>query len=132
MSSSDLPKEVRDLVARHLHSMEEVEVLILLAERQQPLTIQEIRQHLRLPASEVPLTSLTRLADANLVASTTAADGEKTFRYAVTDPRIKSAVEMLRVAYNERPVTLVRLVYSRPSPVSTFADAFRLTKPSDE
>jgi hypothetical protein len=33
------------------------------------------------------------------------------------------------VAYNERPVTLVRLVYQPPSPAQSFADAFRIRKP---
>jgi hypothetical protein len=30
--------------------------------------------------------------------------------------------------YNARPVTLVRAVYARPSPVKTFAEAFRLRR----
>ena len=33
--------------------------------------------------------------------------------------------------YNSRPVTLVRAIYSRPSPIQSFSDAFRLRKDDD-
>lgn len=38
----------------------------------------------------------------------------------------------LAEVYNSRPVALVRAIYSRPSPIQSFADAFRLRKDKKE
>ena len=54
------------------------------------------------------------------------------FRYAPRTEALGRSADGLAAAYNERPVTLVRLLYSRPqppSPVQSFADAFRIRKP---
>jgi DNA-binding MarR family transcriptional regulator len=54
---------------------------------------------------------------------------EQNGSYRVTDaPRNRAAVEQVAAMYNARPVTLVRAVYARVSPVTTFADAFRLRR----
>lgn len=127
MAESDLPREVRDLIIRQLHSMEEIEVVLLLAAEPAGLTLDEIRRRLRLPASNLPLPSIARLVQQRLIACEETAAGSR-YSYAVTDAKLRRAVDLLRVAYNERPVTLVRLVYNRPSAAQTFADAFRITK----
>jgi hypothetical protein len=123
---SPLPFEVRDLVVRRLNSMEEIEVLLLLAGEPAGLRAEAIRERLRLPASALPLDSLKRLVATGLVKH----DGEdaERFCYGVADAATRRAVDLLRVAYNERPVTLVRLVYNRPSVAQTFADAFRVKR----
>lgn len=52
--------------------------------------------------------------------------------YAPTSEALAAAVDNLRVAYDTRPVTLVKALYSRPAPaVRAFADAFRIRKPGD-
>ena len=106
--------------------MEEIEVLLLLADEPAGLPVDTIRERLRLPVSELPLDSLKRLVTNGLVKL----DGDDAgrFCYGVTDAATRRAVDLLRVAYNERPVTLVRLVYSRPSVAQTFADAFRVKR----
>jgi hypothetical protein len=127
MAESDLPREVRDLVIRQLHSMEEIDVVLLLAGEPEGLTIGEIRERLRLPGSELPMPSLARLIAQRLVACDDRS-GVSRYSYVASDPKVRRAVELLRVAYNERPVSLVRLVYNRPSPAQSFADAFRIQK----
>jgi hypothetical protein len=107
--------------------MEEIETLLLLAGEATGLTSAEIRQRLRLPVSTAALPSLARLIGHRFVRCEDAS-GESRYFYAVTDPEIRRAIDLLRVAYNERPVTLVRLVYNRPSAAQNFADAFRITK----
>jgi hypothetical protein len=131
MTDSDLPKEVRDLVIRQLHSMEEIELLLVLAGETHALTRAEIRTRLRLPPSNAPLPSLDRLLSYQFVIEDDTGE-EPRYRYAVTDAATRRAIEMLGVAYNERPVTLVRLVYNRPSQAQNFADAFRLTRDSGD
>jgi predicted transcriptional regulator len=127
MGEDDLPPDVRTLVSRRLHSMEEVDVVLLLARAAQALTVHEIRERLRLPASSLPLASLDRLIANDLIVAESG-DGETRYRYMPADADLRRAVELLAVAYNERPVTLVRLVYQRRSPAQSFADAFRIRK----
>jgi hypothetical protein len=127
MTDADLPREVRDLIIRQLHSMEEIEVLLLLAAAPSSFTLKEIRRGLRLPESEVPLPSIARLIKHRFITCDDSS-GESRYSYGPADPGIRRAIDLLRVAYNERPVTLVRLVYNRPSPAQSFADAFRIKK----
>jgi hypothetical protein len=130
MVDPELPPEVRDLVARRLNGMEEVEVLLLLAKEPTALSVDEIRKRLRLPESALPMASVTRLVANELVMEEQGA-GPRRYRYQPATQELRRAVEALAIAYNERPVTLVRLVYHRPSPAQSFADAFRFRKDDD-
>ncbi|MEO6879116.1 MAG: hypothetical protein ABI205_11595, partial [Gemmatimonadaceae bacterium] len=44
----------------------------------------------------------------------------------------REALEALSLMYETRPVTLVRAIYARPTPVKSFADAFRFRKSDDQ
>jgi hypothetical protein len=45
------------------------------------------------------------------------------------DPALQAHVKTLAQAYEERPVTLIRLIYAlRDSKIRSFADAFKLKK----
>lgn len=127
MVDQELPREVRDLVARRLQGMEEVEVLLLLASESGALSVDEIRERLRLPASALPMASVARLLANELVVEESI-EGKSRYRYHPATSELRRAVELLAIAYNQRPVTLVRLVYHRPSAAQSFADAFRLRK----
>lgn len=51
------------------------------------------------------------------------------FRYAPATSELRGHAEMLAQAYNQRPVTLIRIIYAlRDSRVQSFAEAFRLRK----
>jgi hypothetical protein len=51
------------------------------------------------------------------------------FRLRTGDPELMQHVRTLAQAYEERPVTLIRVIYAlRDSKIRTFADAFRLRK----
>ena len=130
MGDDDLPTEVRDLVGRRLGSMEEVEILLLLAGVPDALAAGEIRERLRMPPSLQPMASLARLIDNDLICEERG-ESEPLYRYAPARPELRRAVDLLAIAYNQRPVTLVRLVYHRPSAAQSFADAFRVRKPED-
>jgi hypothetical protein len=125
-----IPGEVRQLVARHVTTMEHVEVLLLLARAPERWRdVEEIRTELRLPATALSPKVFAGLEGAGLVE----ADGRTppSYRYAPATAELRRAVELLAVSYNERPVTLVRMIYERPSAVQTFADAFRIRKEGD-
>lgn len=124
---------VRDLIVRHLASMDHVEVLVLLATRApERLTAERAAQATHL---DVMLVSacLAELASARILAREKSLDGPAfVFVYAPAEPALRDAVTALVRLYNERPVTLVRAIYERPaSRLVSFSDAFRL-KPADE
>ena len=56
-------------------------------------------------------------------------DSDRKVRYRPDREDLASHVRTLAQAYEERPVTLVRVIYAlRDSKIRTFADAFRLRK----
>ena len=131
MADNALPVEVRQLIARHLATMEQVDVLLLLARTpEQWRSGEEIRTGLRIDETGVAARTFDELRAARLIEVD---DGDPIrYRYAPADPRDRAAVDLLALAYNERPVTLVRAIYARPTPAQSFADAFRLRKKADE
>jgi hypothetical protein len=51
------------------------------------------------------------------------------FRYQGAPPDLQAGAEALLQAYNERPVTLIRMIYAiADSRIQSFADAFKLKK----
>ena len=56
-------------------------------------------------------------------------DASLTCRYGPQAPKLESQVRELLRVYNERPVTMIRMVYARAnSALKSFADAFRIRK----
>ena len=56
-------------------------------------------------------------------------DSEKRSRYRPASDSLDAHVRTLAQAYNERPVTLIRMIYAlRDSRIQSFADAFKFRK----
>ena len=130
MAAEGLSPALEELVAHHLDSMEQAEVLLLLRKHaDRSWTPEAAAAELRIDPGSVAQ-RLGRLEAGGLAARE--AGGGGGYRYAPRTAALGSAVDELAVAYNERPVTLVRLIYSRPqapSALQSFADAFRIRKP---
>lgn len=104
--------------------MDHVEVLVRLSDREGAgMTAQDLQTATRLEAKGVER-SLEDLVRAEIVRFDPPG---ATWHY---DPRSdgdRVAVQSLATLYHQRPVTLVKLIYSMPSrAITTFADAFRL------
>jgi hypothetical protein len=127
--AEELPTAVRELVAQCLHSMEEVDALLLLAGHDAALSVPEIRERLRLPESSLSPASILELEQRGLVVCEIGQVPR--YRYAPDDEALRKAVGLLALAYRERPVTLVRLVYNRPQRAQTFTEAFREPKENE-
>ena len=57
----------------------------------------------------------------------TLAGVDETYQYRPASEALKAHVEMLAKAWEERPVTLIRIIYAlRDSKIRSFADAFRM------
>jgi hypothetical protein len=125
VSDAALPPGVRALLRGPVSTMAHVEALLLLHRvRPEPRPVAEIAEAAQLATLPAARRCLEDLVAGGLVA----ADGRDGYRYAPADADASAAVEALAQMYNEKPVTLVRAIYSRPAPVQAFADAFRLRK----
>lgn len=125
MIDPDIPHDVREMIQRHLATMDHVELLMVLrAGREESYSVASLAEQIRKPEELVQL-CLEALAGAGLAAEIS--DG--TYRYAARGATLDATAESVVRLYNERPVTLVRLLYERPpTAVNTFADAFKLRK----
>jgi transcription initiation factor IIE alpha subunit len=123
MDEYSLPPDVQRLINEVLESMDHVEVLFRLG-REGEVTFERLSKEVHVAPAQLQK-ALRDLEDAKLITS----DGAT---YRVTQSaRDREAVESFVTTYNTRPVTLIRAVYARPSPLRTFADAFRLRREED-
>jgi hypothetical protein len=126
---SDENAAVRELVRQRVPTMDHVEVLMRLYEAAKPVSVPDLVQSSRLAAKTV-LKAAADLLRARLATHDTTAG---TFAYSAKGDD-RPGVDALAAMYNQKPVTLVRLVYAQPpTALQSFADAFRIIdEPKDE
>lgn len=128
MASGGIPKSVERLIAQHIHSVEQLEVLLLLRRTaDRDWSAGEVAREL----STSPGSAATRLEDLAargwLVASP---DGR--YAYDGSDGERDGAVGELAKTYATRRVTVISMIFSKPSEnIRTFADAFKLRRKED-
>lgn len=126
MPETEVPYELRRLIAQHLESMEQVEVLLLLARGEpRPRSITDVATELRW-SPRTTQQCLEELARGPLVRRLGSGAGGGTYEYAPA-PADRETVDALMLLYDTRPLLLGRLIYDRPPTVArSFADAFRI------
>jgi hypothetical protein len=119
-----LPARVRDFLLAYVDSIEQLEVLLLLASRPtSALTTVEIADELRTAPSSAA-NRLVKLRDHRLV---DVLPGDRHRIHA--DPELAETLRQVAECYRQRRVTVVTLIYSRPSDVvRVFTNAFVLKK----
>lgn len=123
MGDPDIPDEVRELVQRHIRSLAELEVLLLLEARPRPWSPADVATELRFaePAVQGLLVGLKTKGFLEHESSC--------WRYAPSDPRLVDGTRLLARVYRERRVAVTTLVYAQPpAAIRAFADAFRFKK----
>lgn len=129
MTDPDFPEELRSFIQDTVPTVDAAELLLVLAERpdaehrladlisaMRPATLNET----------VARRYLAQFQTAGMVAVT----APDTYRYKPQSPELDGLVRALTKVFNERPVTLVRIIYApRDEKIRSFADAFRLKKP---
>jgi len=121
---------VRRLIADHIDSVEQLEILLLLYQHpERSWSAESVARELRVS----PMSAGDRLKDmtrAAILARVPGAEGE--YRYA-PERQMGEAVAGLAAAYSERRVTVINLIFSKPvDKIRTFADAFRLRRDDDD
>ncbi len=126
----DLSDTLKQFIARHIHSVEQLEILLLL-KRSAPRewTADEVSREISTSryAAEARLMDLRARA---VVAMRE--DGQVLwFRYDPATPD-DALVGQLAAVYAERRTSIITMIFSKPSDsVSSFADAFRLRRPPE-
>ncbi len=130
MRTSDLPEEVRRLIADHIDSVEQLEILLLLYQHpERTWDAESVARELRVAA----ISAGERLEDMAHSGLLTRKDGKPVeYRYAPANAALGDAVRGLSTAYSERRVTVINLIFSKPvDKIRTFADAFRIRRDDD-
>ena len=120
MAHSDIPKNVRQLIVRHIDSVQQVEILALLrGDPDREWTAAEISRSLHI-APDACQRWLEAFAAARLVSST---DGG--FSHGSRAGDADDLVE----CYSRRRLAVIDSIYNKPSPaIQSFSDAFRLRR----
>jgi hypothetical protein len=122
-----LGDEVRALLLASIESIAELETLLLLHRDETAVwNAARVAAELRVEPRSAE-SQLTALAERGLLRPVT--DGtERGWRYGPATPALARAVDALAAAYDERRVSVVEFVYSKPAvdKLRVFADAFRL------
>lgn len=127
MPPGDFPEEVRRFILDHISSVEQLEVLLLLkGSAPREWTAKAVSQALYTQ----PEAAAMRLADLQTRGLLAVREGpERQYNYLPGTPELAGTVNRLAEVYRERRVTVITMIYSKPSsPVQAFADAFRLRK----
>ena len=129
MSGGELPKDVRDLVIGHIDSVVQAEILLLLQSNPgQAYSAEQVGQVLRIDANGAEA-QLAHLQSHGMLRAGPDGGG---YVYGPQSVQLSDAVAGLARAYADRRVTVIALIYSKPTDqLRSFADAFRIRKDKD-
>lgn len=119
MSSSGLPPEVERFIARHIRSVEMLEIVLLVRRERRAWTGEQVARELRIDPNSAAM-RLEELAAGGLLRK----DGGE-FTYVATGEPDRD-LDALARAYAERRVAVITWIVSQPTDrLRSFADAFR-------
>ena len=126
MSSDAIPEHLRAFIRDQIHSIEQLEILLLLRRaRNEQWSAELTARELRI-TTESAGDRLEDLVSRGLVARS---DFVGRFCYAPTTPALDQCVAELDRVYAERRVSVITLIFTKPDPAQTFANAFRIRGP---
>ncbi len=131
MTDAGLPAAVRQLIERHLTSIEQTEILLLLAKNPAvKFTVQNVYDVILSTKLSVAAW-LEYFVQEQIVQRSD--DSPTSYQFAPDRMEVRSAVVELVESYQARPVRVIEAIYQRSSsqsdPARMFAEAFRLRKP---
>lgn len=121
----DIPPDIRSLLVQRIDSVVQLELLLLLhANATRVWRAEEIARELRID-STASQEQLGLLVERGLVQKVEEVEGA--YQYRPTSQEVEQVVDGLAKAYANRRVTVISLIYSRPTDtLRSFSDAFRL------
>ena len=126
-----VPESVRDFVLAYIDSVVQLEMLLLLMRGKKRWTATEVARELRIDP-EGAAGQLAELTQKGLLTPTNSS-AEMGYQYAPSSRRLRELMDGLERAYEDRRVSIISLIYSKPSDtIRVFADAFRIRKEDNE
>jgi hypothetical protein len=122
-----VPTAVRRFIAAEIESVEQLEVLLLLrAAADKEWTANEVARAL-VTQVESARGWLERMVGAGLLSAR-----EKSYRYSPPTKEVDETIDGLAASYANYRVTVIGLIFSKPSErVTLFSDAFRIRRGKD-
>lgn len=122
------PEEIKSFMDQYIDSIEQLEILRVLGQRpNEEWTATTLSREAQIKPQAIAA-HLATLQARGLLSSSTHGQ-EVLWRCAPRTPELETGVRQLLQCYQERPVTMIRMVYARANEVlKTFADAFRIRK----
>jgi hypothetical protein len=125
MMDADFPEELCLFIENTIPTIEAAELLVLLAgDPVRHWKVEDIIHELR-PTVRAELEVRKCLA-LFLSRGLVTENSDASFQYRPDSPGLDATVGALAKAFNQRPVTLIRMIYSRK--IQSFADAFKIKK----
>jgi hypothetical protein len=125
--AQELPSDVAQFIVEYVDSVEQLEVLLLVRatapkDWDGPAVARELRIDSRSAGNR-----LAGMAARGLLVTTDEAAGR--YRFDPKSPELKRVVGRLADTYDERRVSVITLIFSKPNDtIRSFADAFRIRK----
>lgn len=125
MSEEGIPEDVRRFLAEYIDSVVQLELLILLRDGKS-WTVETVAKALRIEPGWT-LEGLEKLSARGLIS--VAGDAPATYHHVPRTSELEESIRRTIEAYEKRRVSVVSLIYSRPSnAIRSFAEAFRVRK----
>ena len=122
---SDLPAGIRDFLSRHIASVEELEILLLLHDgKDRDWTPAEINERLR--SQEI---SISKWLEALVTLKLVRRSSGSRYQFAPASEALARDTAELAEVYRERRIKVIELIYSKPNEnLLEFVRAFELRK----
>ena len=126
LAESPLPEAVRKFIVRHIHTLEQLDILLLLLENPRAWSDQEVAASLRTTADSTRA-RLSRLHGDGLVS--VSSDSAPKYQYKPRTDALDRDARALAQCYRERRVAVITQIFAPAGGrAALFADAFRIKK----
>ena len=128
MTDPDFPEELRSFIQDAIPTVDSAELLVLLSTHaDSQYTLPQLIEAMRPTAVTEP--AVRRYLGTFHERGIVRVHGDDAYQYSPSSPELDAMVRALTRVYNERPVTLVRVIYApKDEKIRSFADAFRIKK----
>ena len=117
--------DLQQFILKHIETVDHLRALLLLrTDAARAWTAADVTSQLYLQPKHATAV-LSSLATSGLAEET---GPEPSFRYCPRTEQLARQCDELATLDRERPVTLIKLIYSRPETLEAFADAFKLRR----
>jgi hypothetical protein len=125
VAATPIPERLVAFIAQHIHSVLQLEILLLLRSSGQDFTPATLAEELRITEQSAAF----RLKDLELRGLISSSAPAETYRYGPHEPEIEELVEALARCYEDARHSVINLIFSAPGDSArSLADAFRIRK----